>query len=191
MRKTKMFVVAIVFTIVGAAASLALYAVRAAWNTPAVAGMSLTPAMWNDLVAKIDQLDQRTLEKVYLAPKASRGTTIAIPESDIIQLCSDDNGCEFDLQMIDWDGTGRVATRPGARLFYNSATKRWRSGWMSGDNSGTNGAAREHVMNVWSCYFTDAKYAAWTELGDTDLDFAVLSWNDSGYNADCKLVIRN
>lgn len=37
-----------------------IYVAQAAWNTPVTNGTPLTPALWNDLVAKIAELDVKT-----------------------------------------------------------------------------------------------------------------------------------
>lgn len=44
----------------GVAISVSIYVAQAAWNTPVTNGTSLTPTIWNDLVAKISELDGRS-----------------------------------------------------------------------------------------------------------------------------------
>jgi hypothetical protein len=125
-----------------------------------------------------------TDRKTFVAPKTSRGTTVPIPEATVIQFCSGKDGCIVRMGMHNWDDTGRVASRHFL-FFYNKDAKTWRA--ELGDTAGTNANnVTEHVNQSWSCYFTDGAYSNWQNLGDTSLDFGLLSWNQ--YNADCYLT---
>jgi hypothetical protein len=121
----------------------------------------------------------------WVATKTQRGTTVTIPEQTIIDNCSGLDGCIIRMGMINWDDTGRVASRHFL-FYYNKDTKVWRAEF--GDSAGTNNNnVTEHVANVWACYFTDGQFLNWVDQGDKSLDFGLLSWNQ--YNADCSLVI--
>lgn len=119
------------------------------------------------------------------ASVAGRGTSVNIPEATIIDLCGDLDGCALRMGMYNWDGTARTASRESL-FYYNSWAKTWRA--SAGDAAGTNNnGVTEHVMNSWACYFTDGWYINWANIGDIDLGFALLSWNQ--YNATCRLTI--
>ncbi|MCP3413634.1 hypothetical protein NLM16_05930 [Bradyrhizobium brasilense] len=123
--------------------------------------------------------------KTYTVERTSRGSSVTIPEADIIQYCSDKSGCTVRIGMHNWDDKGRVASRHFL-FFYNKDTGVWRS--EAGDIEGTNNNnATEHVFQAWSCYFTDGQYQNWQDKGDTSKDFGLLSWNQ--YNADCFLTL--
>ena len=120
----------------------------------------------------------------FYACRTVRGTTTTIPEPVVKKYCSDTSGCIVRIGMHNWDDIGRVASRHFL-FFYNPVNHTWRS--ESSDIAGTNmNNITEHVNNSWSCYFTDGQYSNWTDLGDTTLDFGLLSWNQ--YNADCFLT---
>ena len=123
--------------------------------------------------------------QTYTAWSAGRGTTVNIPELTIVDLCGDWDGCTLRMGMYNWDGTGRTASRDSL-YYYNNATKTWRA--SRDDRAGMNGnGVTEHIMEAWACYFTDGQYANWTNNGDFNLGFGLLSWNQ--YVATCKLTI--
>lgn len=121
----------------------------------------------------------------YRVSKAERGTTLKIPETDIIRLCADRDGCSVRLGMYDWDNSGRVASRESL-FYYNHTNHAWRA--SAGDTAGTDyNGPTEHVMSAWACYLTDGAYKDWVDLGDSALNFGLLSWNQ--YVAECWLTI--
>jgi hypothetical protein len=87
--------------------------------------------------------------------------------------------------MYDWDGAGRSASRH-TLFYYNPTNKNWRTG-NDAAATNNNGATNHAYGPIWSCYFTDGQYSGWAGLGDNDLDFGLLSWNQ--YNAECRLTI--
>lgn len=118
------------------------------------------------------------------APKASRGNTVPISESTIINYCGDFDGCSVRLSMFDWDGARRVASRE-FMFFYNGDNGNWRT---SLDVEGRNGAAStQHVFQSFSCYFTDGEYSGFVDRGDTQRGFGLLSWNE--FDAECLLTL--
>jgi hypothetical protein len=133
-----------------------------------------------------------TDRKTYCAPRTMRGTTVPIPEADVIKFCSGKDGCIVRMGMYNWDDTGRVASRHFS-FYYNKDSRVWRAGGevtvsALGDTAGTNNNnVTEHVANLWSCYFTDGTYDSWNDKGDSTTDFGLLSWNQ--YNADCFLTL--
>jgi hypothetical protein len=127
----------------------------------------------------------RTDRVTFTVRKAQRGTSLKVPESQIISFCGDADGCVLRLGMFYWDNTGRVSSRESL-FYYNPTNRAWRA--SLGDSYGTDfdGQIR-HVMQVGACYFTDGKYYQWKEKGDAAVDFGLLSWNE--YMADCSLTI--
>jgi hypothetical protein len=120
----------------------------------------------------------------YYAPKSQRGTTTAIAESVVASYCGDFDGCTIRLGMSNWDGAQRTASREFL-FYYNAANRNWRA---SSDSEGTNyNSGTQHVYQAWSCYFTDGQYSGWSNQGDPNPDFGLLSWDQ--YNADCRLTI--
>jgi len=121
----------------------------------------------------------------YSAWNWQRGTTVNIPESTIRDLCGDWDGCTLRLGMYNWNGTRRTASRESL-FYYDNVTRNWRA--SRDDRQGTNNnGVTQHAMHAWACYFTDGRYSSWSNLGDHNTDFGLLSWNQ--YNATCKLTI--
>jgi len=120
------------------------------------------------------------------AKVANIGTTVPVNMKRITSLCGDGDGCTFRLGMYNWDGSGRTASRESL-MYYNPVNFVWRT--SAGDIPGTDdNRVVEHVMNAWSCYFTDGEYV--NTLGtDSVQGFGLLSWTN--YTADCVLTITD
>lgn len=137
--------------------------------------------------ASIDEyeLTAKPGRKTYFVSRNQRGTTLPIPEADIIRLCGDRDGCSIRMGMHNWDNSGRIASREFL-FYYNRVNRNWRS--SLGDPSGTNSDnITQHANHSWACYFTDGSYSNFNNLGDPDSNFGLLSWNQ--YNADCTMTI--
>ncbi|WP_051311478.1 LamG domain-containing protein [Zooshikella ganghwensis] len=130
--------------------------------------------------------------KHYFVSREQRGTSLVIPEQDIIDLCGDEDGCQVRLGMEGFLGsTGEHSKRVASRFtlfYYDAETKQWRAS-INDDNGNNSNKVTQHIMKIWSCAFTDGKYQNWKDLSDTDTSFGLLSWNDHGYNANCRLTI--
>ncbi|MGI0119522.1 LamG-like jellyroll fold domain-containing protein [Zooshikella sp. RANM57] len=130
--------------------------------------------------------------KHYFVPREQRGTSLTIPEADIIELCGDEDGCQLRLGMEGFLGsTGEHSKRVASRsslFYYDAETKQWRAS-INDDNGNNSNNVTQHIMKIWSCAFTDGKYQNWKDLSDTDTSFGLLSWNNHGYNANCRLTI--
>lgn len=50
----------VIFLIIGICISLTVYSVRAAWNSTVTTQQTLTTNLWNDMVAKLQNLESRT-----------------------------------------------------------------------------------------------------------------------------------
>jgi hypothetical protein len=125
-----------------------------------------------------------TDRRTYCASRTQQGTTVPIPEADVIKFCSGKDGCIVRMGMYDWDQTGRVASRHFL-FYYNKDNRTWRS--EMGDTSGQNANnVTEHVANIWNCYFTDGAYEKFADKGDSSTDFGLMSWNTN--NSDCFLT---
>jgi hypothetical protein len=119
------------------------------------------------------------------ATVGQRGTSVLIPYATVVSLCADIDGCQIRMAMYNWDGTGRTASR-SSLFYYNSSNGRWRA--ERDDRAGTVGnEATEHVMSAWACYLTDGNYSNWTNHGDLNQGFSVLSWNQ--YVATCRVTL--
>jgi len=121
----------------------------------------------------------------YFVPKHKRGSTIAIRESVISNLCGDFDGCQVRIGMFDWDGTGRMDSNEFL-FFYNRTNKNWRGSFdhEPGQNQNT---TTEHPAKYSACYFTDGKFENWVNKNDISADFGLMSWRQ--YNAGCMLTI--
>lgn len=120
----------------------------------------------------------------YDTPEDNKGNTLEIPESVIIDYCADEDGCQMRLSMYDW-GASTAPTSRSFLFYYNQENKRWRA--STDTESLNNDLTTAHVYAVWSCYFTDGEYNAYTDLGDNDLNFGLLTWNT--YPGGCRLTI--
>jgi hypothetical protein len=128
---------------------------------------------------------QANERQIYYAWSSGRGNTVNIPEQTIRDLCGDWDGCNLRMAMHNWDGTRRTASR-SSLFYYNRSNKNWRA--EREDKAGANNnRTTQHIMKAWACYFTDGLYTGWTNRGDWNLNFGLLSWNQ--YNASCILTI--
>ncbi|WP_222937535.1 LamG domain-containing protein [Spartinivicinus ruber] len=124
--------------------------------------------------------------KHYYTTKAERGTSIVIPEQDIIDLCSDEDGCQLRIGLEDWS-----TAYPGAveykstMFFYNKDTKVWVGEGLAGKNG--DNLFQANSANFYACYFSDGDYENWSNAGDKDLNFSFVSWKE--YVANCRLTI--
>ncbi len=125
----------------------------------------------------------------YGAPRSTRGTSIPIPESAVIEYCSDFDGCYLRLGMYGWDDRYDIAWT-GGLFFYNKYNRNWRADWWGNiairEGQNKNGI-NEQILQGWTCYFTDGAFLNWIDQGDKDLEFGLVSWSE--YTADCYLTI--
>lgn len=130
--------------------------------------------------------DDKDLGRVHFyARRNTRGSTVEVSVSVVAAFCGDFDGCKIRLGMHNWDNTGRVASRE-TLMYYNRTNHAWRA--SVGDPAGMDfDGMVQHVLQSWACYFTDGRYKGFKNLGDSELNFGLLSW--SQYNADCRLTI--
>ena len=129
------------------------------------------------------------------ATPASVGSVVPIDYNTMTQMCRDDDGCQFTLSMINWDGTGNFSTRAG--VLYMSATSNvWRFDTANGDLSGTdsNGASTEIQTN--DCYFGDNETATDSNNGRSDFGggFGLLNCKGCNYSdatTTCRVTFRD
>lgn len=151
--------------------------------------ITIPPVDPNTLSATRDDYSslERADRKTFVVSKNQRGTTVRIPEETVKKFCSDKDGCTIRIGMHNWNDTGRVASRHYI-FFYNPTNRAWKVESPPHDPEGTNqDNVTTHVNQSWSCYLTDGQYSNWADIGDSDSDFGLLSWNQ--YNADCYLTI--
>lgn len=129
---------------------------------------------------------------VSLSAAAYAGRTRQIPQQVIIDLCGDQDGCEFRLGMTKWDNDNstQTASRTGL-LYYSTSNGRWRT--ANSDTEAVDGNnATNHVMGIWdTCYFTDGPYSGSREQGDSAIGMYLLSWTGGFGNAGrtCELTL--
>ncbi len=115
-----------------------------------------------------------------------RGKTIIIAEQIIIDLCADRGGCSVHISMSN-PQANRPTTDDTFLFYYNPTSKAWHT---SNNASGINGnGTAQHTKNTHSCYFTDGSYNNWSNQGDNDLDFGLLSQNKYRTKNECRLTI--
>ncbi|MBU2713252.1 LamG-like jellyroll fold domain-containing protein [Zooshikella harenae] len=127
--------------------------------------------------------------KHYYTTKAERGTSIVIPEQDVIDLCSDEDGCQIRLGLDDWStGLPGNVEFGSFMFFYNKDTKAW-YGNKGSEAYGINGdnVFQRNIAHAYACYFSDGDYKDWQLAGDKDLNFSLVSWKE--YEANCRLTI--
>jgi hypothetical protein len=133
------------------------------------------------------------------APPASVGKTIALDPYLTDELCRDKDGCRITTQMINWDGTGGVASRQWklfvSEVYGSFGATKWQ---VSGtDTTGVDyDMTVTDVFNAWDCYFSDAELYTGTPNGRTDagLGFGVLNVAGGSYSdttTTCRWVIED
>jgi hypothetical protein len=134
------------------------------------------------------------------APKYA-GSTRQIPQQVIIDLCGDQDGCQFRLGMTRWDNDTQTETASITGLFYYSTIDgHWRTSMLAqvgkdAKNSEAVGVdgnrITEHAVNAWdTCYFTDAPYYNKVGMRDEERGMYLLVW--TGYtnaNRTCELTL--
>ncbi|WP_223422672.1 hypothetical protein [Tateyamaria pelophila] len=113
------------------------------------------------------------------------GVSTDISAADLARLCGDGDGCEVRLAMFDYDTVESGPASVVTWLYCDADCKHWRTttqllseGSSVGPQVGgtDNDNVIKHVINKWSCYFTDGKYESTTVNGDTAVGFGLLLW---------------
>ena len=113
------------------------------------------------------------------------GVSTDISAADLARLCGDGDGCEVRLAMFDYDTIQSGPASVVTWLYCDADCKHWRTttqllseGSSVGPQVGgtDNDNVIKHVINNWSCYFTDGKYESTTVNGDTAVGFGLLLW---------------
>ena len=141
---------------------------------------------------------QEVQRLVVEATPSSVGSAVPVNHTKLTELCRDDDGCEYTLGMVNWDGTGNVASRTG-KLFMSQTSNSWR---FDNDINGVDGVAGNNDVVAFDCYFGDSESATDTNNGrvDNGLGFSLLNCrvipNGGGCNysdstTTCRLVIRD
>jgi hypothetical protein len=120
--------------------------------------------------------------------------TKQIPDSVLISLCGDEDGCEMIIGMRNWNGFNSQVASYKFHFFWTTATRRWRvsDGGPGGGNTGfdANGAIN-HALNAYdACYFTDGEYPAGVG-SDNVAGMNLLYWSDYGTAKTCFLSIQD
>lgn len=115
-----------------------------------------------------------------LTPAVPIGTSIAIPQAIINDLCGDEDGCNVTITMTNWIGGYTESASRSTQLFYSIANGRWR---IPSDISGIDGNnATDHILSLFETYFfTDAAYINFSST-DNAIGLNFLHWNGAGYS---------
>ncbi len=149
---------------------------------------------------------EKPLQRYHLSITAAKyaGTSKTIPRDVLVGLCGTPDGCEIRLGMTRWDDDKETETASRSVRFYFSAKDgRWRvSGSVYGslgpwqqsppDALGISGdGARQDALNIWNtCFFSDAQWDKFRELGDKGSGMQLLLWNTfKGATRTCELTI--
>jgi hypothetical protein len=127
---------------------------------------------------------------VFDSTPSSVGVVRALNNSKVNSLCADIDGCLVTIAMINYDGSGLIASRE-ERLFVNGNA--WR---FSNDISGQNNNGNVQEWKVWDCIFTDAETSTGSnnERADNNgrLGFLnVKGGSHSDSTTTCRVVIRD
>ncbi|MBU0469922.1 MAG: hypothetical protein KKA62_05035 [Nanoarchaeota archaeon] len=123
-------------------------------------------------------------ERYYLEVDSnSPGGGKIIPIKTIIDLCGDEDGCEYRLGMKSWTtlDMGRTAMQQGI-FAYDEDTKKWRAqiGIAEIEYGQNSDGITKHVKNLDNkCYFTDGEYKDNSDLSDNSDDFFLLRYTAS------------
>lgn len=124
------------------------------------------------------------------------GTAVPINHAALTAMCRDDDGCQFTLGMVNWNGDGSATTRSG-HLYLSQTTNTWRTelyGYADTEGVDSNGATTE--ISAWDCYFGDFNFAADSNNArqDTGLGFGLLNCRGCVYSdtaTTCRMVFRD
>ncbi|MGI0119523.1 LamG-like jellyroll fold domain-containing protein [Zooshikella sp. RANM57] len=129
--------------------------------------------------------------KHYFVPREQRGTSLVIPEADIIELCGDEDGCQLRLGVdVEEKSNSTINQFEHSMFFYNKNTKKW-YGHSGSGRFGTNGdgISGKNIFINEPCWFNDSRYKNWKDQNDDDLNFSLVSWSTYGFKANCRLTI--
>ena len=129
------------------------------------------------------------------------GRTRQIPHPVIVDLCGDQDGCQFRLGMTKWSNDTETETASITGLFYYSKDDgHWRTSMLAqvgkvaknSEAAGVDGnRILDHVVNAWdTCYFTDSPYYNNAPMRDEERAMYLLIW--TGYtnaNRTCELTL--
>jgi hypothetical protein len=129
----------------------------------------------------------------YTVTSATAGRTFDIPQSVIIDLCGDADGCQVIMGMTRWDSTAKTETAARQfRFYYSPASGRWRaSDTDTNDIDGDGG--RTHVRDIYNhCYFTDGPYVNFASQGDPARGMHLLMTNEyNGTQRTCEITFMD
>ena len=133
-------------------------------------------------------------------------TSVDIPDSDLVRLCADEDGCDVRLGMRNQDANqdGSDLLTVGFPYHFslgktNNGQRLWRS--VGFDDKGLpivltgvdGGNGSQNVISTGDCRFSDGFMLGGVDRQDTEPAFTVLNWhgNFDSANAVCVLVIND
>lgn len=133
------------------------------------------------------------LRTKYSSGDPGAGKTRLIPQTLLEDYCGDYDGCDVTLSMRYWTGfEAEKASRGPNKFYYDISSRRWRM--ANTDTAGTDGAGgTQHVLNAWSCYFTDGAYNNFADQGDAAIGMSLMIWNTpySSPVMECELILED
>jgi len=126
-------------------------------------------------------------------PPQLNGMVVALDHTIMQRLCRDDDGCSFTIQLINWDGTGEVASKSYV-LFLSQTSLKWRISNV--DNEGIDASGSEQRYTPWDCWITDAEERLDNRNGrrDSGVGLGVLNARNGEYNDErttCRFVFND
>ena len=118
------------------------------------------------------------------------GSSIAIPQSVVDDLCADDDGCKVTITMTNWGPGITESASISTTLFYtNAGSRRWRTSDDVGGVDGDNGV--NHILILFNnFYFTDAVYAA-SVGSDLGVGLNFMRWNTYPVTTIGRLILED
>lgn len=122
--------------------------------------------------------------------------SIPIPDSVLLPLCGDEDGCRIQLQMANFNGANDPPAIMTGFFFINPVTRAWRfsdGNVSSGFNTGTDGNnVIEHAAVFFTnVYFTDGAYSNGVGSDAAGNGMQLMKWNTYPVSTICRLILED
>jgi len=142
----------------------------------AIAAVTLPNAFVNGTVADADQVNENfdaiaadfAKWTIQIDDPTPLATTVSIPDSVLVQLCADEDGCKVRITLRDWNAPGgKDAPVPEFLLLYEPAAGYYRTDSPSVVEAFDGDGVQQHLGNAFGqCFLTDGEWLAGASLGD-------------------------